>query len=65
MPEMNPIQVVISVADETNGEPMGFWVHEDGASFDGEYTHSALTICVAILRDLADMLEKKISLLTN
>lgn len=61
----DPIQVAIGVADETHSEPIVFAMHDDGASFDPSYTRNDFIKSVAILRDLADMLEHKLALMTN
>lgn len=56
----DPIQIVIGVTDENYSGPLSFFMYEDGASFDPEYTRGDFIKSIAILRDLADMLEHKL-----
>lgn len=62
---IDPIQVMIGVADEVDHMPIGFWIYEDGVHFSSDFTCKDLIISKAILLDLADAIDKKLCKLLN
>jgi len=61
-----PIMLTIGIADEVNHLPMTFLIYEEhGVKFEDAYTRTDLTIAKAVLLDLADALEKKLSSMVN